>query len=219
MDQVVDQCTHGIDLHTGSHHRINLPQVRAGLDDPETRRLAEAFGAPVIIDANLRDGSLRQAVKEKGIPMLLYEAGEVLRFDEMAVRTGIRGILAVMRAIGMLPGDGNPAQKAEPIITRSTTWVRASKSGILRTRMLLGNPVAQSEPMGFIADPFGNNEEMVQSPATGIIIGRSNMPLVHEGDAIFHIACVDAHAASPPVIRDYQGEWGLNHSVDDSNID
>ena len=59
-----------------------VPQIRACLDQPENLRLARAFDAPVIIDANLRDGSLRQEVMEHGIPMLLYEAGEALRFDE-----------------------------------------------------------------------------------------------------------------------------------------
>ncbi len=204
MEEVVDKCTHGIDLHTGSHHRINLPQVRASLDDPETRRLAEAFGAPVMIDANLRDGSLRQAVREKGIPMLLYEAGEVLRFDEMAVRTGTRGILAVMRAIGMLPGNLSPTRKTDPIPVRTTTWVRAPRSGILRTRRLLGHTVSKSEPMGVIADPFGENEETVNAPAAGIIIGRSNLPLVHEGDAIFHMACVDENAPSVSGLDAYE---------------
>ena len=39
--------------------RTNLPQIRADLDDPTTRRLAEAFGAPLMFHAKLRDGSLR----------------------------------------------------------------------------------------------------------------------------------------------------------------
>ena len=44
MKEIVANSTHGIDLHAGSHHRINLPQIRASLDDPETKRLAMAFG-------------------------------------------------------------------------------------------------------------------------------------------------------------------------------
>ncbi|MFW6198438.1 MAG: M14 family metallopeptidase, partial [Acidobacteriota bacterium] len=41
LTEVVERCSHGIDLHTGSLHRSNLPQVRGDLDDPETRRCAE----------------------------------------------------------------------------------------------------------------------------------------------------------------------------------
>ena len=57
MTEIVDKCTHGIDLHTGAIHRSNLPQIRANLDDPETARLAESFGVPVLLNSNTRDGS------------------------------------------------------------------------------------------------------------------------------------------------------------------
>jgi hypothetical protein len=102
MEEIVANSTHGIDLHAGSHHRINLPHIRACLDNPETEKLAAAFGSPVILNSNLRDGSLRQAGVEAGIPMLLYEAGEALRFDEFGIRVGVKGVLAVMRSLGML---------------------------------------------------------------------------------------------------------------------
>ena len=97
LDEVVKGCDYGIDLHTGAIHRSNLPQIRANLDDPETRQLAEAFSVPVLLNANLRDGSLRQAAAEHGVKILLYEAGEALRFDELSIRGGVRGILSVMR--------------------------------------------------------------------------------------------------------------------------
>ena len=79
MTEIVARCTHGIDLHTGAMHRGNLPQVRGNLDHEETLRLARLFGVPVLINADVRDGSLREAAAARGIPMLLYEAGEALR--------------------------------------------------------------------------------------------------------------------------------------------
>ena len=33
MKQVVEPCSFGIDLHTGSRHRTNLPQIRTNLDE------------------------------------------------------------------------------------------------------------------------------------------------------------------------------------------
>lgn len=107
LKEIVAGCTHGIDLHTGSNHRFNLPQVRACLDDPETERLAHAFGAPVVINSHVRDGSLRAAMADMGITVLLYESGEAFRFDDLSIRTGVKGIVSVMRAIGMLPEDGD----------------------------------------------------------------------------------------------------------------
>ena len=59
MTEIVTKCTHGIDLHTAANHRDNLPQIRGNLDDPETLALARSFGVPVLINAAIRDGSLR----------------------------------------------------------------------------------------------------------------------------------------------------------------
>jgi predicted deacylase len=191
MNEIVANSTHGIDLHAGSHHRVNLPQIRACIEDPETRRLALAFGAPVVLDANIREGTLRQAVASEKIPMLLYEAGEALRFDEMAVRTGVRGILTVMRAIGMLPGAAARQGTTRSRIASSTGWVRAPISGILGRAAKLGQGVGAGAVIGEIADPFGENDIEVVAPDAGIVIGRTNLPLAHRGDALFHIASFD----------------------------
>lgn len=188
MEEIVAQCTHGIDLHTGGLNRSNLPQIRANLDDAETTRLAEAFGTPVLINANIRDGSLRQAAVEQGIPMLLYEAGEALRFDEVSIRAGVNGIIHVMRALGMLPAVRKRKVQYKPVIARSSSWVRSSESGILRAMVTLGTQVEKETLLGVVADPFGEREVEIRAPYKGIIVGRSNLPLVHEGEALFHLA-------------------------------
>lgn len=189
MDEIVEKCTHGIDLHTGSNHRTNLPQLRVLLDNPEARQLAHAFGAPVIINARIRDNSLREAAIEKGIPMILYEAGESLRFNEHAIRFGLKGIISVMRELNMLPKRKKTKKEGrKPIVVESTTWIRASKSGIIYSPLGLGATVTKEEVVARIFDPFGENEERVITPVGGVIIGCLQLPLVHQGDAIFHIA-------------------------------
>lgn len=189
MQEIVSQSTHGIDLHTGAIHRTNLPQIRANLDDAETERLARAFEVPVIISSNLRDGSLREAAAEQGIPMLLYEAGEALRFDEVSIRAGVRGIINVMRTLEMLPATRRKSIKQiEPVVARSSSWVRTPESGILRALVPLGGRVKKGTLLGVVADPFGEQEIQVNSPFSGIVIGRSNLPLVNEGDALYHVA-------------------------------
>ena len=190
MREIVEHCTHGIDLHTGGLHRSNLPQIRANLDDDQTLALAQAFGVPVLLNSNLRDGSLREAAAERGIPMLLYEAGEALRFDELSIRAGVRGVVNVMRAMGMLPAvkTRRRSPPPEPFIARSSTWLRAPASGVLRNLTPLGAHVKKGDVLGIIADPFGEREVPVKAPQSGIVIGRSNIPLVLEGEAVFHIA-------------------------------
>lgn len=188
MNEIVANCTHGIDLHTGAIHRSNLPQIRANLNDPDTLAMAQAFNVPVLIDANIRDGSLREAAAEKGIPMLLYEAGEALRFDEISIRAGVKGIVGVMRLLGMIPKRSRSKfSNPEPFIARSSKWVRAPASGIFRTVKPLGSHVKRNDILGMISDPVSSIEIEVNTPYSGLIIGRSEIPLVHEGEAVYHI--------------------------------
>ncbi len=201
MEEIAEHCTHGIDLHSGSNSRSNLPQIRACLDDQETERLARVFGAPVIINSRLRDGSLREAVADKGIPMLLYEGGESLRVGEVAIQTGLRGIVSVMRDIGMIPKRTAGKRRVEPVVAQTTTWVRAPISGMLISGAALGTRVARDEVLGVIGDPFGEREKEVRAPASGIIVGRLNLPLVHGGDALFNIASVNGRARFEPSLE------------------
>lgn len=188
MKEIVARSTHGIDLHTGSNHRTNLPQIRADLDHEPSVKLAEAFGAPVMIDSELRDGSLREAAKEAGVPVLLYEAGEALRIDERAVRIGLRGVLSAMRSIGMLPAARSRKTQAQSIRAKSTFWIRAPRSGFLRHPKSLGQVVRKGTLLGTIMDPLGDAPAEIHAPSSGIIIGATNMPLLFRGDAVFHIA-------------------------------
>ncbi|MGD8384370.1 MAG: succinylglutamate desuccinylase/aspartoacylase family protein [Lysobacterales bacterium] len=187
LQQIVLKANYGIDLHTGAIDRSNLPQVRANLDDARANDIALAFGAPVVINATLREGSLRASAADNDIPVIVYEAGEALRFDEVAIRAGLRGILRVMRSIGMLPARKR-ATAAHPVVARSSSWVRAPVSGIVTRRAQLGKSVRAREPLAVISDPLGSREESVSASFDGIIIGRSNLPLAHEGDALFHVA-------------------------------
>lgn len=188
LREIVSKCTHGIDLHTGARQRENLPQIRADLSHDETRQSAMAFGVPVVVDSKIRDGSLRQAAGDMQVPMLLYEAGEALRFDEICIRAGVRGALLVMREIGMLPMLRRKETARAPVITANTGWVRAPNSGILRALVPLGARASKGSVLGVIADPLGQTEYQVMAPNDGIVIGRTNMPLIHEGDALYHLA-------------------------------
>ena len=186
--EIVSQCTHGIDLHTGAIHRRNLPQIRADLAFKPNLDLALAFGAPMILDASPRDGSLREMVNEQKIPMLLYEAGTALRFDHRAALLGVEGILNVMRAIGMLPPLKLKSTAPKPLIAKASQWVRAPISGIFVTRKKLGERVIKGDKLGFITNPFGDYEYSILAPVDGVVIGLSILPLANEGDGIYHIA-------------------------------
>lgn len=187
MREVVERCTHGIDLHTGSHHRNNLPQVRGNLHDEETRRCAVAFGAPVMMHSQTRDGSLREAATERGIHVLVYEAGEPMRFDPQSIRLGVDGVLRVLARLNMHKTNPRRPRPRSVEISKSS-WVRARRSGILRLGIELGQRVRTNEILGVIADAFGDDRASVIAPFDGLVLGHTNNPLVNQGDALVNLA-------------------------------
>lgn len=188
FDEIVLKCDLGIDLHTASIHKSNLPQVRTNIENEYTFKLAKVFGAPVVLHSELRDGSLRGVAQDKGVPILLYEAGEALRFDETSIRIGVNGIVNVLRANEMLPQVLQKRASKIPVITKSSKWIRSIESGMLRTIKALGDTVKENEIIAYIDEPLGDEIFEVIAPFDGIIIGKSEIPLVQEGDAVFHIA-------------------------------
>ncbi|NNE43956.1 MAG: succinylglutamate desuccinylase/aspartoacylase family protein [Gemmatimonadetes bacterium] len=186
MKQIVAPCTHGIDLHTGSDHRRNLPQIRADLTDPEARACALAFAAPVTIDSHTRDGSLRDAAGQLGKHVLLYEAGEPHRFNRDAVKTGVRGTLAVMAHLGMLEPNGEPAPPTT--IATKSQWYRAKSSGLARLKVSLGDRVKEGQKLAVVCDAFGSDSHIISAPCEGVVIGRAGNPVVRRGDALVHVA-------------------------------
>jgi predicted deacylase len=189
MQEIVLKSDFGIDLHTGAFHRCNYPQIRADISDKVTLSLAKAFGAPVLIGSNLRDGSLRAAVTQAKIPMILFEAGEALRFDESSIKIGVDGILNVMREIGMIKSKNKKVINKKTFIALSSSWVRAPHSGIHIAHRKLGEMVKKGDVLGEILNPMGIHKIQLKSHETGIIIGKSMLPLANKGDALFHIAC------------------------------
>lgn len=190
MTEVVERCSLGIDLHTGSLGRTNLPQLRADLSDPRTRELCEVFGTPIAIDASLRDGSLRQVATERGATVLLYEGGEALRFDTLAIEVGTAGVLRVLRHVGLFDGDVDDG--GTTVFSPRSSWVRATRSGIVHAIEPLGARVARGQPVAEVYAPTGRRLSTLKARHDGVVIGLAQHPLVNRGDAVSHIAQVDA---------------------------
>lgn len=218
LTEIVARCSLGIDLHSAAIHRTNLPQIRISANNPKMMSLARAFGAPVILTSALRDGSLRQEAKAHGVDVLLYEAGEGLRFDEMSVRAGVAGILRVMRTVEMLPAKGIAKPKASPLLCSNSHWMRAPDGGLLRMYRSEGDVVSEGETLAAISDPFGAKEVELVSKYNGIIIGRATMPVVNEGDALFHIAAVKSNDIAEAAIDDLASQLEDDPLFDEDEI-
>jgi len=186
FETVIRQSDVLIDLHTGSASRTNLPQIRTDVDNPAALDLAESFGIGVVLHGLGPKGSLRRAALDIGIPAVIYEAGEPLRFQENEIAAGANGVRNVMRNLGMI----TRAEKLEPRaqLYRKTRWVRAaSHGGIFLTSRVPGENVSKGELLGVITDPISDEREEILSPADGKIIGMAVPQIVLPGYGLFHL--------------------------------
>ena len=186
--EVVSRSTHGIDLHGGSLHRTNYPQVRGDLRKPAVEALGAAFGAPVLLHAPHRGGSLRSAAAKAGIPVVVYEAGEPMRMEHDAIRVGLDGVKRVLGQLGMIE---DPPATAGSLVCRESTWHRAPQSGIARIFVRPGERVQRGTFLAEIGDAFGIRAAVAKSRVDGVVVGLSRNPVVSRGDAIVHVAEVD----------------------------
>lgn len=186
MQEVVTHCDVGIDLHTAAIHRFNVPQIRAELNTEEMESLARAFGVPLILNSELREGSLRESASQCGIPVLVYEAGEALRLDEISIRAGKRGITNVMKHLGMI--SGAPQVRKEQAVADSSYWERSTDSGVFQCLVKPGTFIKKNQLLARVIGPSTMEATEIRATRAGVLVGLTQLALVYEGDALFHIA-------------------------------
>jgi uncharacterized protein len=201
---VIVHCTHLIDLHTGSHNRTNLPQIRGDLNNPIVLDMARAFDSRVAIHNPGLDGTLRSAAARAGIAAVLYEAGETLRFQEHEIQMGVTGARNVMRALGMK--RGRLASRGPQYLFRETRWLRADRGGILELRVKPGDMVAAGEVVGIISDPLRRTSNDLVSKRKGRVIGIALLPMVSPGTAVVHLGIPGSNLTSAELDDEFDRE-------------
>lgn len=146
------------------------------------------FSASVILNSSLRDGSLTQSANEIGVRTLLYEAGEAMRYNNIAIRAKVMGIINVMRALEMLSAKTLKNDSiAVSLVAGSSRWIRAPESGKCRITVKLGAQVERGDVVGYITEASDGTRYEIRFDNTGVIIGRLEQPMVHEDEAILHL--------------------------------
>jgi len=186
FEQVIRYCDTLVDLHTGSFHRSNLPQIRANLHATRSKELARAFGTGVVVHSVGALGTLRRSATDRGITAITYEAGEPLRFHEREIRRGVEGMRKLITSLEM---GGKPSDKPskKQRLFFDSRWVRVNDGGIFINRRTLGDTVANGDVLGTVTDPISNERTEIVAPAGGRIIGMAFSQVVIPGFAAFHI--------------------------------
>jgi predicted deacylase len=216
FENVVRRCDALVDLHTGSFHRTNLPQLRADLDHPKVVEITKGFGSTVILHNTGSEGTLRVAAVAAGIPAVTLEAGEPLRIDEKAVKHSTKSLLTLMDELGMYKNRsfwGNP----EPTYY-SSRWVRANTGGMLLGEAKLGRRVNAGDLLGYVVDPITNTRQALLAPEDGRIIGMALNQFVIPGSAAYHIG-IEAPSVEDLENQPRSQDPELDHSVADLDVD
>ena len=157
MTEVVAKCEVGIDLHTGSDRRTNLPQVRADLDDPRTRELADglrrARSCCTRGSATARCGTPRASAAPR---CCSTRRGEAWRMDEWAIDAGVAGVRRVLAALGMIdPVDPRRAATAERRVPRAAAGSAPGAPASSTSRSSSASACSDGERLGGLFDSFG----------------------------------------------------------------
>jgi uncharacterized protein len=195
LEEVIRDSDIGIDLHTAANHRTNVPQTRVLLEDETACALAVTFGAPFVLAAKLRPGSLREVATARGVSVLTYEGGGPMRFDEEAIDVATAGTLRVLARLGMIDAAPPPAHTA-PMILRASRWLRAERGGLLELHVRAGDRVEADQPLWTTVSPLGEERNTAEAEEPGYVIGATTLPLVSPGQALLHVALPGDRAAS-----------------------
>jgi predicted deacylase len=185
FEAVIRHCDYLVDLHTGSFHRTNLPQLRADLSNPRILAMTKGFGAIAVLHSNDRDRSLRSAATRAGIAAVTIEAGEPMRLQPEEVEQGVRAIESLMDSLGMI-ARFHLWVDPQPVFYESI-WVRTSGSGILLGAVELGDRVEVGQTLGAVVDPVTNARDVLKSPVRGKVLGMALNQIVMPGFAAFRV--------------------------------
>ncbi|TYP77064.1 succinylglutamate desuccinylase/aspartoacylase family protein [Aquimarina intermedia] len=182
---VADYC---LDFHTGGGSRFNAAHIRVDPTNAELMKLAETFNAPFTLLSKNVDGSFRATCSKKGIKILLFEGGKSQNSNKDIAKEGVIGTMRILKHLEMLmPEFSIPNARAKSIVIKKSYWVRAKNSGMLHIKIPCGKHVEKGEFLATITDPYGKMRTVVKAPNEGYIINVNEAPIIHKGDAIFHI--------------------------------
>jgi len=185
FDEIVMRCDYGIDLHTAAVRRTNYPNVRGHMRNPQVRRLAEAFGANIIIDGKGPQGALRREACEAGCPTIIMEGGEVWKVEPGIVDSATRGVKNVLRDLEMM--DSEREIPPYQVIIEKTKWIRAERGGFLQFHIKPGDIVDEEQPLATNTTLLGREHSMLHAPFDAVVLGMTTLPATSPGEPVCHL--------------------------------
>lgn len=193
--QAVRHAQYVIDLHTANSNTVL--HVVYGRGDEASRKMAEVFALPVLLEENVNGeltqarftGKLRNTLTTQGIAAITPELGGNNYFEEKNIVLGVRGVTNVMTYLAMLQGSIEPAEQPQITLYGShLDKVRATHGGIWVAQVQAGTHVSKGQLLGHTYSI--RTFEAVESPTApydGYVTGTADVPTVNIGDALVAI--------------------------------
>ncbi len=184
--EIAPKVDYVIDFHSGGADRSNFPQIRCVIKEKKSFKLAQVFNAPFILNSDYITKSVRDTIRNLGKTILLFEGGKSNDLDTDVINCGVEGALNVMKYLGLQ--NEELELKNSPVVIPKAQWVRAPNSGMFQLRVTNGSWVLKKQILGEITDPYGGYEKKVVAPFDCYVFCVNTAPMVHKGDALFHVS-------------------------------
>ncbi|MFS4482582.1 succinylglutamate desuccinylase/aspartoacylase family protein [Hyunsoonleella sp. 2307UL5-6] len=189
IKEVVPHADLILDFHTGGSGRFNAPQLRYTKNNKHLDELAEVFGAPFVLYSKNLSKSFRSTCAKSGKDLLLFEGGKSFHIDDVVTNSGVNGVKRILKHLGMLKTVFKASKpKKSTVFIEDSNWQRAKYSGMFKASITVGAYVEKEDIMGNITDPYGKFNYFVRAKTSGYVINVNELPIVYQGDALFHIS-------------------------------
>lgn len=188
VTEIMNQIDYGIDLHTGGGQRHNFPQIRYTAEDGMSKKLAEAFNAPISFASKLIKGSFRNAAYLMKKPTIVFEAGESMRFDDHAIIEGMHGISNILKHFDMISKiESKFSDPNKTIHLTKRRWLRAPTAGMFIPKVTNGSEIVKGQILGIITDTIAKRTKQIKAPFDGYIFCVNHQAVINQGEALFHV--------------------------------
>ncbi|QEG22939.1 succinylglutamate desuccinylase/aspartoacylase family protein [Mariniblastus fucicola] len=211
FDEIVMRCDYGIDLHSASVRRTNYPNVRGDLQNPEVKRIAEAFGCEIIMDGKGPKKALRREACEAGCHTIVMEAGEVFKVEPGIVESSVRGVKNVLVELNML--DQEPESPDYQVTVKKSKWIRAEKGGFLEFHVKPGEVIEKGQPISTNTNLLGRDRHTVSAPFDAVVIGMTTLPAISPGEPICNLGMLPKSVKPAELRKLRRKEQGLEGRV------
>jgi hypothetical protein len=189
LEQVISKSDYYLDLHGGDLYEALIPFVicyRSGNKqvDRASFALAKSYGIDYVVEAQAT-GSGYTTAANMGIPAILAEAGGQGFRDSEMVEVHTQGVQRVLRHLRMLEEPPEEGQEVE--LFRTFAGLNSEHNGYFYPQTAVGQRVSKGDQLGVVRDYLGNELQVAEAPASGMILVVTASLPINAGEPLFYM--------------------------------